>query len=398
MSTNALTHQKVAREAVKMFSEDTFIKTINTGRQDEFGKAVDGYKMGDSVRIGVPPVPVAFDTENFANGGAVPAATETSVNLTLNRRIHVPLAYTAAQKYLTIEDYRERFIAPAIQSLVSRVQAVLLQDMLLNTPNVVGTWGTIPATRAVYGQARASLHRFLAPESPRFVQFSSDANLNLAEANAALFNQRNEIEDIYMTGSVGQFAGFNFYENQSLPVHTNGAGAGYLVNGAGQTGTSLTVGTGTGAITRGSIITIANVFAVHPITGVTTGQLRQFVVTADYAGGAGNLQIFPAIQPTTANVIGTVVASPANGAQVTVFGTAGQARRQNLAYQKDAFTAAFAPLPIIASCEGYTARAGGISLRVMTFGNGQTDVENTRIDVLFGSAMTRPDHAVRITE
>jgi hypothetical protein len=34
----------------------------------------------------------------------------------------------------------------------------------------------------------------------------------------------------------------------------------------------------------------------------------------------------------------------------------------------------------------------------MTFGNGQTDVENTRIDVLYGQAATRPDHAVRITQ
>lgn len=398
MSTNALTHQKVAREAVKMFSEDTFIKTINTGRQDEFGKGIDGYKMGDTVRIGVPPVPVAFDGSNFAGGGAVPAATETSVNLTLNRQIHVPLAYTAAQKYLTIEDYRERFIAPAIQSLISRVQSVLLEDMKNQTPNVVGTWGTVPATRAVYGSARSSLQRFLAPEGMRCVQFTSDANAALAEANAALFNQRTEIDDIYETGAVGKFANFTFFENQSLPLHTNGAGTGYLVNGAGQTGSLLAVNTGTGALTRGTVFTIANVFAVHPITGVSTGQLRQFVVTADYAGGAGNVQIFPAISATSATAVGTVNALPAAGAAITVFGTAGQSRRQNLAYQKDAFTAAFAPLPVLASCEGYTARVGGIALRVMTFGNGQTDTESTRIDVLFGQAATRPDHAVRITE
>lgn len=398
MSTNALTHQKVAREAVKMFAEDTFIKTINTGRQDEFGKAVDGYKMGDSVRIGVPPVPVAFDGSNFAGGGAVPAATETSVNLTLNRQIHVPLAYTASQKYLTIEDYKERFIAPAIQSLISRVQAVLLEDMKNQTPNVVGTWGTVPATRAVYAAARSNLQRFLAPEGMRCVQFTSDSNAALAEANAALFNQRTEIDDIYETGAVGKFANFTFFENQSLPLHANGAGTGYLVNGAGQTGSGLVVDTGTGILTKGTVFTIANVFAVHPITGVSTGQLRQFVVTADYAGGGGTVQIFPALTATSATAIGSVNALPADNAAITVFGTASQSRRQNLAYQKDAFTAAFAPLPILASCEGYTARVGGIALRVMTFGNGQTDVENTRIDVLFGQAATRPDHAVRITE
>ena len=398
MSTTALTHQMVAREMVKAFSEDTFIKTINTGRQDDFGKVVGGFKPGDTVRIGIPPVPVAFDGALFAGGGAVPNTAETSVNLTVNRQIHVPLTFTAAQKYLTIEEYKKRFIMPAVQSLVSRVQSVLLSDMKDQVPNVVGTWGTVPATRAVYTSARSSLQRFLAPEDQRCIQFTSDANAALGEANAALFSQRSEIDEIYETGAVGKFANFTFFENQSLPLHTNGAGAGYLVNGAGQTGSNLAVGTGTGAITRGSIITIANVFAVHPITGVSTGQLRQFVVTADYAGGAGNLPIFPAITPTSATVIGTVNASPANAAAVTIFGTASQARRQNLAYHKDAFTAAFVPLSVLPSCEGYTAKAGGIHLRVMNFGDGRTDTEQTRVDVLFGQACTRPDHAVRITE
>lgn len=398
MSTTALTHQKIAREAVKMFSEDTFIKTINTGRQDEFGKAIDGYKVGSFVDIAVPPVPVVFNGTNFAGGGAVPAAAETSVRLSLDTQLHVPLQYTAQQKLLSIEDYRERFIRPAIQSLVSAVQADLLTRMKNQTANVVGTWGTIPNSRDPYLLARSSLQRFLAPEGMRCVQFSSDANANLANQNAALFHAASQIEDIYEEGSIGRFAGFSFFENQSIPLHANGAGTGYLVNGASQTGSGLVVDTGTGALTRGTVFTIANVFATHPITGASTGVLRQFVVTADYAGGAGTVQIFPALVATSAAAVGTVNALPADNAAITVFGTASQSARQNLAYQKDAFTAAFAPLPVLASCEGYTARAGGIALRVMTFGNGQTDVESTRIDVLYGQAATRPDHAVRITQ
>jgi hypothetical protein len=30
----------------------------------------------------------------------------------------------------------------------------------------------------------------------------------------------------------------------------------------------------------------------------------------------------------------------------------------------------------------------------MTFGNGLTDVENTRVDVLYGNVLVRPDHTV----
>ena len=36
-----------------------------------------------------------------------------------------------------------------------------------------------------------------------------------------------------------------------------------------------------GTVTKGTIITIAGVFAVHPLTGANTGVLQQFVVTED---------------------------------------------------------------------------------------------------------------------
>jgi hypothetical protein len=139
---------------------------------------------------------------------------------------------------------------------------------------------------------------------------------------------------------------------------------------------------------------------VHPILGVSNGKLRQFVVTADFtaAGATGSIGIYPPISATTAAAVGTVSALPANGQAVALVGAASTAYRHQLAFHKDAFTAAFAPLPILASCEGYTASVNGFSVRVMTFGNGQTDTESTRIDVLYGFAAVRPDHSTRVTE
>lgn len=398
MANNILTHQMIAREAVAMLVEDTFIKTINTGRSDEFGETVNGYKKGQSISIDVPATPVAFDGASFAGGGSAPDFTETSVLLTLDTQKHVPLTFTAKEKLLNITEFKQRILRPSMQALISIVQADLLTRMKNQTPNIVGTWGTTPSTRLTYGQARASMQHFLAPMDFRSIQFTSDANLGLVEANAPLFNRAPEVSNEFAEGAVGEFANFEFFENQSLPVHTNGAGTGYLVNGASQTGNTLAVNTGTGNITKGSIITIAGVNAVHPITGLTIGVLRNFVVTADYAGGAGNISIFPALIPTSASVIGTVTASPAAGAAITIFGTVSTSARQNFAYQKNAFTAAFAPLPVLASCEGYTATMQGISVRVMTFGDGKADVENTRVDVLYGESATRADHAVRITQ
>jgi hypothetical protein len=153
-------------------------------------------------------------------------------------------------------------------------------------------------------------------------------------------------------------------------------------------------------ILRGTVFTLQNVFAVHPILGVSNGKLRQFVVVADFtaAGATGAISIFPELKATTAAQVGTVSVLPANGASASLVGAPSTGYRQQLAFHKDAFTAAFAPLPVLASCEGYTATVGGFSVRVMTFGDGKADMESTRIDVLYGFAAVRPDHAVRITE
>lgn len=399
MANTILTHQMIAREAAKMLvEEDTVVKNVNTGRKGEFTETVNGYKKGDTVQIGIPPVPVTFDGPVFAGGGNAPDLVEKKVNLTLDTQKHVPLTFTAKEKLLSLSDFKERFLAPAMQSLRSVMNADLLVRMARSTPNVVGTPGTVPNTRRTYGQARASLERFLAPDGNRSVLFSSDANLELSEANSTLFNAQRDISDIYRMGAVGDFSGFTFFENQSMPVLTLGAGSGYVVNGANQTGTGLVVGTGTGALTRGTVFTLAGVFAVHPITGQSTGKLRQFLVAADYAGGAGTVSIYPEIAPTTSILIGTVTASPANGAALTLVGAPSTGYRQNLAFHKDAFAVAYAPLPVLAGLEGYTATAKNVSVRVMQFADGKNDIESTRIDVLYGMATVRPDHSVRVTE
>jgi hypothetical protein len=395
MANTILTHQMLAREAAAMLvEEDNLIKNINTGRSGEFATPVEGYKRGSTVNIGIPPIPVTFSGPTYVEQSLV----ETEIPLTLSTQLGVGLTFTAQEKLLELTDFKKRFLAPAMQSLRSQVQKALLQTFMATVPNVVGTYGTVPNTRTIYRQASSLLNRHLAPEGDRTILFSSEANIALAEANATLFHSDKEISSEFDDGMVGRFANFSFYENQSIPSQAIGAGAGYLVNGGAQVGNVLAVNTGTGAINAGQVFTIAGVYDIHPITGQATTNLRQFVVTQNYAGGAGNVTIWPAIEPTGATQVGTVSASPATGAAITLLGTASESFVQNLAFHKNAFCAAFAPLPVLASCEGYTATVQNVSVRVMTFGDGLNDIERTRVDVLFGAASVRPDHAVRITE
>jgi len=402
MPNNILTHQMVAREAAAILEEESpFLSNINKGRQDEFGEAVNGYKKGGTVKIKIPPTAVVYDGASFAGGGSAPDFAESFVNLSLDTQKHVPVSFGATEKLLSLTDFKERVLRPAMRTLSSIVEADLLQRAYREVPSLVGTPGSIPTAMKVYAQARAKMQAALAPPADRNVCFSSDANTELVDSSRQLFHAKNQVEQGFLRGTIGEAQGAMFYEHQSMPVHTNGSQASWTVNGASQTGSVLNIGglTAANTIKRGTVFTMAGVFAVHPLSGQVLSTLQQFVVTADFtaSGTTGSISIFPAITPVAPNR--TVGASPANGVTCTMVGAANGSFRQNLMFHKDAFTTAFAPLPVLASCEGYTARLpSGVSVRVMTFGDGKADMEHTRVDVLYGFTSVRGLHACRITE
>jgi hypothetical protein len=191
------------------------------------------------------------------------------------------------------------------------------------------------------------------------VLISSDASNELADAIKNQQNPTTPVNKAFKQGYITQAQGFDMYENQSLPIFANGTATGFTINGAGQTGSTLNIGGLTGGADHpeGHGLHHPGVYAVHPVLGVSNGKLRQFVVTADFTAGGttGSISIYPALSVTTASVVGTVSALPANSAAVSLVGSASTGYRQHLAFHKNAFTAAFAPLPILASCEGYTA-------------------------------------------
>ena len=168
MANTTLTHQMVARAAAEMFMEEgNFVKNINREREADIGKETAGYKSGSSVRIKIPPVPVTYSGSNFAGGGSAPDNVETSVTLTVDQQKHVPVTFTAIQKVMDVADFKKTFLRPAIQSLVSVVEADMMQKAYLAFPNMIGTAGTIPTTVAPFASARGAMNRFMAPMGDR---------------------------------------------------------------------------------------------------------------------------------------------------------------------------------------------------------------------------------------
>lgn len=397
MPNQVLTHQMIAREAAKFLEElAPFTANINKGRQDEFGTDVSGYKKGDTVKIKIPTSGKVFDGAIYAGGAAGTDVIEESVNLSLDTQKHIALQFGTKEKMLNITDFKERILRPQMQTLASVIEADLIAKGVLGTPLTVSmnTAGTTPSIALAL--ARAKMNQYLTPAGDRSALITSTANVALSGEISRLFNPTQPSSKAYLDGYVATAYGSDLFEHQSIPTHTNGTAAGITVSAAGQTGRSITMTASTvGTLVKGQILTIAGVNAVHPLTGQDTGSLQQFVVTEAVTVSAGTtVKIYPSINPAAPNK--TATASPASGAVVATASVNGV---QNLAFHKDAFTAAFAPLPVIASCEGYTARLpSGISVRVMTFGDGNNDIERTRIDVLYGFQTVHGLRAVRIPQ
>lgn len=401
MTNTVLTHDKVAREAAALLEElSPFVRNVNKARQEEFGSDIDGYKIGSSVRVKIPPTGVVYDGSTFAGGGSAPDFVEQYETLSLNTQKHVPLTFTAVEKALNITEFKDRILMPQMSTLAAAIEAWAIQNACQATPNKVGSVGTTPSSMKTFGYARQKLQRNLAPDAPRYMLYTDDVGPELIDASKALFNPPSEIEKQFYEGSIGKAQGAGWYECVNMPTQAVGTRAGAItVSGASQTGSSVTVGCTNGdTFKKGEVITLPGSYEVHPLTGTATTTLRQFVITADTtaSGATVSLPIYPAIDTAMPNQ--TVSASPTNGGTV-LFPYSSAAHKESLMWHKDAFTMAFAPLPVLASCVGYTARLpSGISVRVMTFGNGQTDTESTRIDVLMGFSRVRSLHACRVAQ
>ena len=185
--------------------------------------------------------------------------------------------------------------------------------------------------------------------------------------------------------------------DQNVDTHTNGAATATNINGAGQTGSSITVAAvAGGTLTRGTVITLPGVNSVNPQSRTDNGVLANFVVTADALVGATTINISPAI--VTSGAFQNVSASPTTAQPYVIVGSASTAYKTNIGFHKDAFTLAMVPLyqpPARGVLSSEQMSHNGFMLRVVQFYDGVNDNCIFRIDVLFGWAATYSELAVQ---
>ena len=400
MSNSILTIDMITRKALEIL-ENNLVLTRNVNRQYDDSFAVEGAKIGSTLRIRLP------DRALVTDGAALQVQDDNEQYTTLSvaNQKHIGVNFTSAELTMQLDDFADRVLKPRISQLASSIDADVA-NAYKQIFSSVGTPGTTPSTSLVLLQAQQKLNEYAASMAPRYATVNPAANAGLVEGMKGLFNPTDTISKQFRNGMMGTgVLGFDEVNmSQSIVNHTTGTTptAPIVVSTMtvqGSTSLPISFTSGSPTFRVGDVFTIANVFAVNPQTRQSTGSLQQFVVTADLdisSTTTGTLTISPAIY-TSAHALATVNAFPAASAALTFLGGSATGYAQNLVYHKDAITFATADL-LLPQGVDMAARAvhNGISLRVVR----QYDINNDRmpcrIDVLYGYAAIRPQMACRL--
>lgn len=403
MANSLLTIDMITRKSLEIF-ENNLVISRNVNRQYDDSFAVQGAKIGNTLRIRLP------DRALVTDGAALQVQddNEQYTTLSVTNQKHVGVNFTSSDLTLNLDDFAERVLKPRVSQLAASVDADVA-NVFNQIYNSVGTPGTTPSTSLVLLQAQQKLNEGAVSGSPRYATVNPAANAGLVEGMKGFFNPTDVISRQFKSGMMGTdvlgFTEINMSQSiKNITTGTRTATANTLqvqttVSTQGQSTINIKSGTGSATIKKGEVFTVAGVYAVNPQTRESTGSLQQFVVTDDVTASGGvwtSVPISPAMY-TADQALATIDAFPVADAFINFLGAASTQYAQNLVYHKDAIALATADLLMPQGVDMASRQVhNGISMRIVR----QYDINNDRmpcrIDVLYGYNAIRKEAATRL--
>lgn len=407
MANSLLTISMITAEAVMIFkNSNAFMQNLSTQYDSSF--AITGAKIGASLRVRLPLDYTVTD----GPGLQAQDSQEQQLTLALATQRHVDLSFSSAEQTLSVDDYAERFLLPAMNNLAGNIASTIMAGSEGGVCNLVANFDQnnviLPPGLQQVLDSRAVLADNSAPLLDRKIVLDPHSMARLTGSLSGLLNPATDISKQYRDGSVYNAAGYTWLEDQTTIKHVTGTFSAGTVNGASQTGTTLTVNAITGTLNQGDIITIASVNAVNRVNKQSLQTVRQFVVTANVLNGATSIPIYPAIVPGGPGYVAatgqgaqqyqTVDVSPANSAVISLVTNASSTFRKNISFAPEAITMVTADLEKPPMTECSRKEYDGVSMRILRSYVPGTDQTVTRADVLFGYLYIRPEWAVIVAD
>lgn len=409
-----LTDDVIAKEAMKVLKNSLVAaRLVHRDHESRLGT-----KLGGKISIRKPQ---RFKSTSGRTLGIQPMVDQ-SVAVNVDNQENIGLNFTTNDRTLSIEQFSERYIKPAVTQMAHKVDLSIVNEAKNRFFFSSGSPGTA-VDHEEFIDAAAYMSMVGVPDDGMCHNLLNP--LDAASYRKALTGISNEamVKKAIERQYLGYIANSRSYETAQMVSHTVGAlGGTPLVDGASQTGfgatQTLNIDGASTSVTdwalAGDTFTIAGVYEINPQTYQSTGRLQRFVVTEDAdSDGSGDvaLTISPSINDgnvTTTDTEGNTVslaayqnvdAAAADNAALTFIGTAGTTYRQNLIMHRDAIALAVIDLEMPRSApvaERVKDEDTGLSM-LMTAQYNITDAEETyRLDVLWAVDAVYPELGHRV--
>lgn len=411
MANTVLTADIIAKEAIMILDNELVMaKKVFRGYEEDFGKKVNGYNVGETITIKKP-------TDFTVRNGAVMSAqtvTEGSTTITVDKRKGIDFKFTSQELTMKIEDLSERVIKPAMIQLANQVDTDLMA-LYKDIPSWVG--GPTPPINsyADFAKGPERMDEYANPTDGRVAVLSPADHWGLLGSQTALYMQ-DVAKGAYRKGSLGEIGGVDTYMSQNVPTHTVGSAstASAVADAAAGSGVLSTTyeaskdlgymylstdGWDASTLKAGDVLELSNVYAVNPVTKATLAFRKQFVVLEDTVTAAGDTAIKISPPIIGSGAFQNVSAIPVDGTTtIAKVGTGGTSYRQNLMFHKNAFALVTVPLISPPGAVDVARRSyKGTNVRVIPVYDGVNDESAWRLDILYGVKTIDPRLAHRIS-
>jgi hypothetical protein len=351
-----------------------------------------GREPGDTITIRRPSVFTALNAPTTAQD-----LTAGSASVLLNKWKEVKFGLTDQELTYTGERIVAEHIRPAAYALADAIDQSLCA-LWSQVPWISNTW-TSTSTVADILTARQKLFDNAVPMND--LHFMVDGKREAELLGLTAFSQFQGSgplgAETQITGSLGTRYGIEFFANQNVASKTSATVAdlaGSINNGPGYVaGTKSILVTGFAAA---AVLTAGDVVVI-------TGHTQQYVLTAGVTldgSGAGTLAIDsfnPGVQGggLESAVINTQVVT------ITLSGGSGATKFQTLAFNRNAFALAMAPLSMMGNGRGaeiFVAQdpITGLSVRARLFYDGNNSKMFVSLDALWGVLTLNGNLATRV--
>ena len=398
---NLLTPSIITKESLVILENNLVAANrINRKFENQF------VKIGNQLTIRKPN---RFTVASGA-GLNVQNIAEPSVTITVNQQKHVDFQFTSQDLTLTVEEFSERYLKPSMASLANQVD----NDVLANTPAFSNFVGTPTVTPAAFSSSVQLVGRRMdenaAPQDNRSLVLNPAAYWAMAGGQVGLFVMPTAKEAL-VKGYLATLGNYEIYMDQNVFTQSTAAhnsAVAFNITTAQGNGNTTTIwgGSAVDTIAIGEVFTVAGVFNCNPQSRLTTGVLKNFVVTGTSQTNTSWVITFsPSLvtsgpyQNATGPVTGTggTMSTGAALTWLTGTSTAQIGAVNNLSFTRDSMGLVMVPMEIPQGVD-FAARENyrNISMRVIRAYDINNDVFPTRIDILYGTAVYYDELACRL--